>query len=178
MDYEASSDFRWEQLSEQEKQAMRAVMHARLTEPAHDTIDWLRDAFEAVPEEFHQIRVTMAVNPNTPAPVLHRLARSLHPIVPERVAENPRAHPATLESLAQHPHADVRAAVADNSNTPYHVMQRLASDESPDVRFRLAENHNLPEDILLLLSQDHNPYVACRAQRTLQRMQLQGGILL
>lgn len=173
MEHPFGSDFRWESLSEEERQAMRAIMHAHLTEPdlSPDVLNHSDQPLQWLQEDGHPIRLAMAVNPNTPAPVLHQIASCGVTSILERVAENPRAHHSTLSALATHSHPDVRAAVAENSNAPLAVIKLLAADEHPDVRYRLAENHNSPAEILQLLAEDHNPYVACRAQRTLVRLQ-------
>lgn len=160
-------DFKWESLNEDEKQAMRA--HLNELSPSAELIT--KSSEQANSDEYHHVRLAMAVNPNTPAPVLHQLAQSgIHHIL-ERVAENPRANHATLTLLSQHRHHDVRAAVAKNANTPLEILRTLAADENPDVRYRLAENHYTPTEILYSLVEDHNPYVACRAQKTLTRLQ-------
>jgi hypothetical protein len=161
-------DFRWEDLSPEQKEAMRALMHSRLSEPAPEqepAVDRENSG------EYCRVRLMMAVNPSTPAPVLHQLARIEHLEIQERVAENPRAHAETLALLAEHQSPVVRAAVAENANTSLAVLVRLASDENPDVRYILAENHHSPSEILAILSDDVNPYVSCRAQRTLCRLQ-------
>jgi hypothetical protein len=51
----------------------------------------------------------------------------------------------------------------------------LAQDESADLRYQLAENHNIHKSVLNLLADDSHPYVAHRAQKTLKRLELQGG---
>src|SRR5579885_3145973 len=136
--------FRWEDLSEDEKELLRAAMRARLTEPDL-SLDFSAGAGDsALDPETLRIRAYVASNPNTPAPVLHHLAKTGTPQILERIAENPRAHQATLTGLADHPH--------------------------PDVRARVAENHNTPLEVLQSLCEDPNPYVACRSQRTLSRL--------
>ena len=77
----------------------------------------------------------------------------------------------TLERLATHPMADVRAAVSENENTPLSTLWALSKDCDPDVRYQLAENHNLPLSLIRFLTSDENPYVACRAQKTYDRLQ-------
>ncbi len=161
-------DFRWEDLSPEQREAMRALMHSRLSEPA-SVSNLAADQESAA--EYCRVRLLMAVNPSTPAPVLHQLARIEHHQIQERVAENPRTHADTLALLAAHESPVVRGAVAENSNTAIEVLVKLAADENPDVRYMLAENHNSPAEILAMLSEDVNPYVSCRAQRTLCRLQ-------
>ena len=173
MDEPFNRDFRWESLDEEEKERMRAIMRARLSEPdlASKHNGKPRPASEPDSEEFARIRWVMAMNPNTPATVLHELAENGAPALLERIAEHPRAHPGTLTRLANHSTPEVRAAVGDNPNTPIEVLWQLAADESPDVRFSLAENPHTDYEILRHLFADDNPYVAYRAQKTLSRLQ-------
>jgi hypothetical protein len=89
----------------------------------------------------------------------------------EGISTDPTIPSVVLEQLARHPNADVRAAVSDNRSTPEHVLQMLASDSDPNVRYQLAENPHLPMWVLQGLAEDDHPYVACRAERTLFRVQ-------
>ena len=162
-----NDDFHWANLDQSEKEKLRAAMRAKLTQPVGASS---RGAGVDLPE-LNAIHLVMAANPNTPAPILHELAWSSHTGVLERVAEHPRAHPATLSLLARHEHADVRAAVAENICIPPDLLMELAADDHPDVRYRIAENHNTPPAILQKLYDDDNPYVACRAQKTLARLE-------
>jgi len=173
MDEPFNRDFRWENLSEEEKEKMRAIMRARLSQPdlSSKPERERRSVAEPDSEEFARIRRVMAMNPNTPATVLHELAENGAPALLERIAEHPRAHAATLTNLAKHPAPEVRAAVGANSNTPIEVLWHLAADENPDVRYSLAENPHTDYEILRHLFEDDNPYVAYRAQKTLTRLQ-------
>jgi hypothetical protein len=81
-----------------------------------------------------------------------------NPSVLEQLAVHPGTPATVLEQLAWHPVADVRASVAENA---------------PHVRYQLAENHKLNVAVLNLLSNDEHPYVACRARRTLDRLNCQ-----
>jgi len=162
-----NDDFHWSNLDDAEREKLRAAMRAKLTQP--------RTRGTGPPKvdlpELNAVHLVMATNPNTPPPVLHELAWSTHIGVLERVAEHPRAHPSTLSLLARHDCPDVRAAVAENRAVPLELLVELAADEHPDVRYRIAENHNTPEHVLKKLYDDDNPYVACRAQKTLCRLQ-------
>lgn len=120
--------------------------------------------------EAARIRWLLAINPNTPPPVLDHLAHNAPPPLLERIAEHPRAHSVTLTRLANHEDAQVRAAVAENINTSMKTVWKLVRDPSPDVRLRLAESYTVPIAILKVLIEDENPYVADRAQRTLLRL--------
>ncbi len=117
------------------------------------------------------VRYIVAGNPNTPAEILCRLAHDPLYSVRRRVAENPRTPVLTLVDLARDENVDVRLAVAENRNAPEHVLAELAVDEDVDVRYGLAENSCQPEEILKTLAEDENPYVACRARRTLERIE-------
>lgn len=120
--------------------------------------------------EAARIRWLLAINPNTPPPVLDHLAHNAPPQLLERLAEHPRAHSVTLTRLANHDDAQVRAAVAENINTSMKTIWKLARDNSPDVRLRLAESYTVPIAVLKVLIEDENPYVADRAQKTLLRL--------
>ena len=124
----------------------------------------------ALQAEAARIRWLLAVNPNTPAPVLEHLSRDNHTPVLERIGENPRAHVTTLIKLSMHSHAQVRAAVAENTNLSLKTVWRLCRDDNADVRLRLAESYTVPIAVLRVLSEDENPYVAGRAQTTMKRI--------
>ncbi|MBX9667884.1 MAG: hypothetical protein K2X93_09715 [Candidatus Obscuribacterales bacterium] len=120
--------------------------------------------------EAARIRWLLAINPNTPPPVLDHLAHNAPSQLLERVAEHPRAHSVTLTRLASNEDAQVRAAVAENMNTSMKTIWKLVRDPSPDVRLRLAESYTVPIAVLKVLVEDDNPYVAARAQKTLLRL--------
>lgn len=120
--------------------------------------------------EAARIRWLLAINPNTPPPVLDHLAHNAPTPLLERIAEHPRAHAVTLTRLANHDEAQVRAAVAENINTSMKTVWKLVRDPSPDVRLRLAESYTVPIAVLKTLIEDENPYVSDRAQTTLVRL--------
>lgn len=93
------------------------------------------------------------------------------PLMLESIAINPNTPSSVLRKLAFHTEPDIRAAVAENCSTPTDALIQLVRDENPDVRYQLAENHHLPMNLLQELAQDDNPYVACRAQRTVRRIE-------
>lgn len=80
-----------------------------------------------------------------------------------------------LQHLINHPSAQVREAVCDNPGLTLVELRILARDQNPDVRYALSENHNMPLCILNQLAEDENPYVSCRAQKTLNRLQITYG---
>lgn len=120
--------------------------------------------------EAAKIRWLLAINPNTPAPVLDHLTVNGTSQLLERVAENPRTHSTTLAKLAMHQDSQVRAAVTENTNMSIKTIWRLCRDESPDVRLRLAESYTIPIAVLKVLAEDENPFVASRAQQTIYRI--------
>lgn len=120
--------------------------------------------------EAARIRWLLAINPNTPPPVLDHLAHNAPSPLLERIAEHPRAHAVTLTRLANHDDSQVRAAVAENINTSMKTVWKLVRDPSPDVRLRLAESYTVPIAVLKTLIEDENPYVSDRAQSTLLRL--------
>lgn len=128
------------------------------------------EAVEAMESEAARIRWLLAINPNTPAPVLDHLAKDGSSSLLERIAENPRAHQTTLSRLANHENTQVRAAVAENLNASLTTLWRLARDISADVRIRLAESYTVPIAVLRVLVTDENPYVQMRAEKTLKRL--------
>jgi hypothetical protein len=129
-----------------------------------------RDGKRAAQEEAERIRWLLAINPNTPPPVLEHLARDAQSRLLERVAENPRTHVTTLARLSMHTDSQVRASVAENPNISLKTTWRLAKDDSPDVRHRMAESYTVPLAVLRVLAEDENPYVSCRAKATIQRI--------
>lgn len=120
--------------------------------------------------EAAKIRWLLAINPNTPPPVLEHLTRNANLQLLERIAENPRTHSTTLARLATHEEPQVRAAVAENINTSIKSIWKLARDPHPDVRLRISESYTVPIAVLRVLAEDENPYVAHRAQITLFRI--------
>lgn len=129
-----------------------------------------KETRKAVQEEAARIRWLLAINPNTPPPVLEHLARDPSSALLERIAENPRTHVTTLARLSTHEDSQVRASVAENPTLSIKTIWRLAQDENADVRHRLAESYTVPVAVLRVLSEDENPYVSLRAQATMQRI--------
>lgn len=113
----------------------------------------------------------IATSAKTTPDVLEALSRTACPMILELIAGNGNCPPSLLRKLAKHQSAQVRLAAAENSNTNLETLWQLVNDEDADVRFGLAENHRLPEPILRALSEDDNPYVACRAEKTLERIE-------
>jgi hypothetical protein len=92
-------------------------------------------------------------------------------VVLERLATDHRTPGEILAKLAQHPDPDLRSALSDNKSTPAATVWALANDTDPNVRYQLAENPHLPIELLMTLRDDDHPYVACRAARTISRLQ-------
>ncbi|MDR3614921.1 MAG: hypothetical protein P4L53_15280 [Candidatus Obscuribacterales bacterium] len=124
----------------------------------------------SVAEEAAKIRWLLAINPNTPAPILEHLAKDQHIGLLERIAEHPRTHVTTLLRLSAHEDAQVRAACTENNNLSIKTIWRLARDNSADVRLRMAESYTVPLAVLRVLCEDENPYVAHRAAKTIQKL--------
>jgi hypothetical protein len=170
--------FNWDQPEKQIKEALKVLLCNREGDSQPDG-----NATKAVKKrpqekqfntqaalEAAKIRWLLAINPNTPPPVLEHLTRNAPNSLLERIAENPRTHSTTLARLATHEDAQVRAAVAENMNTSIKTIWKLAKDEHPDVRMRVAESYTVPIAVLKVLAEDENPYVAHRAQRTVLRI--------
>lgn len=113
----------------------------------------------------------IATSSNTTPDVLEALSRTASPMILELIAGNANCTPSLLKKLAMHPSAQVRAATAENHQTSLETLWQLVKDADADVRFGLAENHRMPETILKALSEDENPYVACRARKTIERVE-------
>lgn len=126
---------------------------------------------ELPPPSFTAHPLAIASSPNSAPCVLEGLAKVCSQRVLEHIATNPSTPDSILSKLAEHHSSDVRVAVAENHSTPAESIWKLAKDEDPDVRYQLAENHHLPIQVLRFLSEDDNPYVACRAQRTITRVE-------
>jgi hypothetical protein len=90
----------------------------------------------------------------------------------ERIATDHRTPGDVLDRLAQHPNPDLRSSLSDNKSTPSATIWALAKDADPNVRYQLAENPHLPIELLMALRDDDHPYVACRAERTISRLQV------
>lgn len=177
--------FNWDKPEEQIREALKVLLCNREensgnTEPQRAEVmtktketeqDLKRQAIkESAALEAARIRWLLAINPNTPPPVLDHLTRNAPSQLLERIGEHPRAHSTTLARLAVHSDCQVRAAVAENMNTSMKTIWNLVRDPSPDVRLRLAESYTVPIAILRVLADDENPYVASRAQKTLLRL--------
>ncbi|MBI4533102.1 MAG: hypothetical protein HY711_04070 [Candidatus Melainabacteria bacterium] len=157
--------FKWECPDKDVHEAFKVLLCAGSSAQRGDSVG------EALSQqELGRIQWLIAINPNTPPPVLDSLVHTGDPQLLERVAEHQRVSTSTLAKLARNTSPEVRAAVADNLNTSWETLKRLSCDEHPDVRFQLAENHRAPLEILRHLAQDENPYVAYRAQKTLHRL--------
>lgn len=171
--------FQWDEPETQIREALKVLLCNREEEayPKEDRGVAVKsrkkpqsDSSRAAALEAAKIRWLLAINPNTPPPVLEHLTREATSSLLERIAENPRTHASTLSRLATHADAQVRAAVAENMNTSMKTMWKLVRDECPDVRYRLAESYNVPIAVLKVLAEDENPYVAHRAQMTALRI--------
>lgn len=88
-----------------------------------------------------------------------------------RVSEHENTSPSILELLVKHSDPDIRCAVAVHPNTPFSSLKEMASDPDPTVRYQLAECIHIDPQILAVLCEDENPYVACRAYKTLVRLE-------
>ena len=178
--------FAWEQPEIQIKEALKVLLN-REGEPIPDgdAIETKAVALKKRPSnldradkpsntqaalEAAKIRWLLAINPNTPPPVLEHLTRNAPNSLLERIAENPRTHSTTLARLALDEDAQVRAAVAENMNASIKTIWKLARDEHPDVRMRVSESYTVPIAVLKVLAEDENPYVAHRAQMTVLRI--------
>ncbi len=177
--------FNWERPEEQIREALKVLLcnkeeNGGNTEPKRAEVmtktrnkeeDLRKQAIkENAALEAARIRWLLAINPNTPPPVLDHLTRNAPTPLLERIGEHPRAHSTTLARLAVHSDSQVRASVAENLNASMKTIWNLVRDPSPDVRLRLAESYTVPIAILRVLAEDENPYVASRAQTTLLRL--------
>ena len=113
----------------------------------------------------------IATSAKTAPDVLEALSRTANPMILELIAGNANCPASLLKRLTKHSSAQVRLAAAENNNTNIETLWQLINDEDADVRFGLAENHRMPEMLLKALSVDDNPYVACRATKTLERVE-------
>ncbi|MBU6455656.1 MAG: hypothetical protein KGS72_28045 [Cyanobacteria bacterium REEB67] len=171
--------FNWDQPEKQIKEALKVLLCNREGDSQPDG-DATKTAVKKRPPEKQsntqaaleaaKIRWLLAINPNTPPPVLEHLTRNAPTSLLERIAENPRTHSTTLARLAMHDDSQVRAAVAENMNASIKTIWKLARDEHPDVRMRVAESYTVPIAVLKVLAEDENPYVAHRAQLTVLRI--------
>lgn len=174
--------FHWEKPEKQIKEALKVLLCNRESEsqPESNNADLSAVKTRKRPAEKQlntqaaleaaKIRWLLAINPNTPPPVLEHLTRNANTQLLERIAENPRTHSTTLARLATHEDPQVRAAVAENMNTSIKTIWKLARDPHPDVRFRVAESYTVPIAVLRVLAEDENPFVIHRAQLTLFRI--------
>ena len=117
------------------------------------------------------LRLLVVTNPNTPARVLHEIARDEERVtILERIAEHPRCPADLMLRLVAHESPQVRAALIENPNLPEELLDILARDQSVDVRYTLAESYHIGLHRLRCLCDDDNPYVSYRARRTISRL--------
>lgn len=164
--------FNWDK-EEDVREALRVLLCNNETERAMrktKTYKELHAKKDHAALEAAKIRWLLAINPNTPPPVLDHLTRNAPPSMLERIGEHPRTDTSTLNRLANHENPQVRASVAENMNAPLKTLWRLLRDPNPGVRMRLAEGYNVPFAILKVLIEDENPYVAERAKQTMARL--------
>lgn len=169
--------FHWEEPSRQIKEALKVLLNRESENQTEETVKIAKRKAQTGEKQLNQaaleaarIRYLLAINPNTPPPVLEHLTRNAPVSLLERIAENPRTHSTTLARLATHEEYEVRAAVSENLNTSIKTIWKLARDTHVDVRFRLAECYNVPIAVLKVLAEDENPFVAHRAQATVWRI--------
>ena len=86
------------------------------------------------------IRLTIAVNANTPSKALTVLAKDRDWYIREAVARNISTPSEALSMLAEDENWHVREAVARNTNTSPEVFTTLAKDENKNVRVAVAWN--------------------------------------
>lgn len=161
--------FRWDYPETQIREALQVLLCNEIDVRAEKR-PVEKESKRGIEAEAARIRWLLAINPNTPPPVLEHLSNDVSTSLLERIAENPRTHATTLAKLSNHTEAQVRAAVAENMNISIKTAWKLARDESPDVRIRLAESYHVPVAVLRILATDENPYVQSRAYKTLYRM--------
>lgn len=170
--------FRWEEPGRQIREALKVLLNREGEAIAEDSVKTAKkrgqssesQKLSSAALEAAKIRFLLAINPNTPPPVLEHLTRNAPVPLLERIAENPRTHSTTLARLSMHDEPAVRAAVAENLNTSIKTIWKLARDPHCDVRFRVAESYSVPLAVLKVLSEDANPFVAHRAQTTIYRI--------
>lgn len=163
--------FHWDRPEKQIKEALKVLLcNCATDKPDNQAQSVEKESKRAAEEEATRIRWLLAINPNTPPPVLEHLANEESLRLLERIAENPRTHSSTLAKLARHNNSQVRAAVAENTNLSIKIVWKLVRDENSDVRYRLAESYTVPIAVLRVLTEDDNPYVAHRAQFTIKRI--------
>lgn len=162
--------FRWDYPETQIREALKVLLCNEVDFQATKRLVEKSESKKSVEAEAARIRWLLAINPNTPPPVLEHLSNDSSTRLLERIAENPRTHTTTLAKLANHDDGQVRAAVAENMNISIKTAWKLARDENADVRVRLAESYHVPVAILRILATDENPYVQQRAYKTLLRM--------
>lgn len=66
-----------------------------------------------------------------------------------------------------------RLDLTENNHLTMSMYMVLACDENDDVRYALASNANIPRFVLDRLSEDENVYVACRAEQSLERIEME-----
>jgi len=123
----------------------------------------------AASHKSESVRVCIALNLDTPLPVLEKLASDTVVHVRDLVARNAKTPRTVLEKMAADSDSYVRATVAYNSNTPSHVLEKLAADPRKNVRVGVALNDNTSSHVLEKLAADRVAVIRTEATRALKR---------
>lgn len=156
-------------------EALRRLVTDWLAKPNHvkDLPAAIKEQLELTDEESIQVCWLLAVNPTTPPSLLQDLCAGASSELLERIAENKSTYGTTLATLSYQAVAEIRIASASNPNTPLASIMIMVKDDNPDVRFSMAENAAIPNEALQALARDDNPYVKLRAEKTLNRLELE-----
>lgn len=90
-------------------------------------------------EEWHQA-ITLAINPETPGPVLDDIAIIQSNDLRAIIVDHPNVLPQTLELLANSKSKHLRARIARSPKTPRRTLEALAGDDKRMVRRGVLEN--------------------------------------
>jgi hypothetical protein len=113
----------------------------------------------------------VASNPNVPAATLQRLADHGGQSVERGLARNPAASAAILSQLALSPNEFTRDRVAANPNTPAELLRGLSIDPASHVRVQVAMNPSTPRSVVERLAGDTERQVRDVAKRGLRELQ-------
>ncbi|GAA6614854.1 hypothetical protein [Scytonema sp. NUACC26] len=141
--------------------------------PALFTDSWMNDDKPLLPLNIHQfqkisveqleedvksqdnlVRVSVAINPNTPIHLLEQLAIDEDDYVRRAVGTNFNASVNILEKLGLDSNSDVREVVAYHPHTSVPTLTNLAEDRGWHIRKAVASNPNTPTSVLNKLAED------------------------
>ncbi|KAF3888683.1 MULTISPECIES: HEAT repeat domain-containing protein [Nostocales] len=114
----------------------------------------LEQLVEDAKSQDNEVRIRVAINPNTPIDLLEKLANDEDDYVRRAAVTNSNASVNILEKLGLDTNSDVREVVAYHPHTPVTTLTQLAEDRGWHIRKAVASHPNAPASVLNKLAED------------------------